>query len=310
MTKLRRDVDLTQGVIWKQIVRFALPLLIGNIFQILYNTVDTLVVGNFVDKQALGAVGMMGAPINALVSFFIGIANGATVVISNFFGAKDDDGVSRAVQTTIALALMASVICTIMGIFAAPLLIKMMKTPIDMQAYAKEYLLIYFAGISGLMIYNIGAGIMRAVGDSRRPLNFLIVSAVLNTVLDLVFVVGCGWKVKGVALATIISQGISAILVMLALTTTHASYRILWKGLKVHMPIFRRVIKIGLPSAIQSTITSISNVFVQGYINGFGSGCAAAGRYTERSTSMRFCPSTAWPFQQQPLSARISVRRM
>lgn len=275
MTKLRRDVDLTQGVIWKQIVRFALPLLIGNIFQILYNTVDTLVVGNFVDKQALGAVGMMGAPINALVSFFIGIANGATVVISNFFGAKDDDGVSRSVQTTIALALMASVICTIMGIFAAPLLIKMMKTPIDMQAYAKEYLVIYFAGISGLMIYNIGAGIMRAVGDSRRPLYFLIVSAVLNTVLDLVFVVGCGWKVKGVALATIISQGISAILVMLALTTTHASYRILWKGLKVHMPIFRRVIKIGLPAAIQSTITSISNVFVQGYINGFGSGCAA-----------------------------------
>ncbi|MBE5792108.1 MAG: MATE family efflux transporter [Clostridiales bacterium] len=275
MAKLRNDIDLTEGVIWKQIVRFALPLLIGNIFQILYNTVDTLVVGNFVNKQALGAVGMMGAPINAMVSFFIGIANGATVVISNYFGAKDDDGVSKSVQTTIALSLIASVICTVMGICAVPMLIKMMKTPLDMQAYAREYLHIYFMGISGLMIYNIGAGIMRAVGDSRRPLYFLIVSALLNTVLDLLFVVAFKWEVRGVALATIISQAVSAVLVMLALTKTHTSYRILWRKLRIHMGILKRVIRIGLPAAIQSTITSISNVFVQGYINAFGSGCAA-----------------------------------
>lgn len=271
----KQDIDLTQGVIWKQIVRFAIPLLIGNIFQILYNTVDTLVVGNFVNKQALGAVGMMGAPINALVSFFIGIANGATVVISNFFGAKDDEGVSKAVQTTIALSLMASVICTVLGIVASPLLIRMMKTPEDMQVYASEYLTIYFSGISGLMIYNIGAGIMRAVGDSRRPLYFLIVSALLNTVLDLLFVVAFDMEVRGVALATIISQGISAALVMIVLTRSHTTYRILWHKLRIHVPILKRVIKIGLPAAIQATITSISNVFVQGYINAFGSGCAA-----------------------------------
>ncbi len=271
----KQDIDLTQGVIWKQIVRFAIPLLIGNIFQILYNTVDTLIVGNFVNKQALGAVGMMGAPINALVSFFIGIANGATVVISNFFGAKDDEGVSKAVQTTIMLALIASVICTAMGICAVPLLIKMMKTPIDMQEYARQYLKIYFAGISGLLIYNIGAGIMRAVGDSKRPLYFLIISALMNTVLDLLFVLVFKWEVVGVALATIISQAVSAVLVMVVLTRSHAPYRILWRRLRIHVPIFRRVIKIGLPAAIQATITSISNVFVQGYINAFGSGCAA-----------------------------------
>lgn len=271
----KQDIDLTQGVIWKQIVRFAVPLLIGNIFQILYNTVDTLIVGNFVNKQALGAVGMMGAPINAMVSFFIGIANGATVVISNFFGAKDDEGVSKAVQTTIALSLIASVLCTVMGICAVPLLIRMMKTPADMQAYAKEYLTIYFAGISGLMIYNIGAGIMRAVGDSRRPLYFLIVSALMNTLLDLLFVLALRWEVMGVALATIISQAVSAVLVVVVLTRTHAPYRVLWRRLRIHVPIFKRVIRIGLPAAIQATITSISNVFVQSYINAFGSGCAA-----------------------------------
>ncbi len=271
----KQDIDLTQGVIWKQIVRFAIPLLIGNIFQILYNTVDTLIVGNFVNKQALGAVGMMGAPINALVSFFIGIANGATVVISNFFGAKDDDGVSKAVQTTITLSLIASVLCTLIGICAVPLLIQMMKTPLDMQDYAKEYLTVYFTGISGLMIYNIGAGIMRAVGDSRRPLYFLIVSALMNTALDLLFVLAFKWEVVGVALATIISQAVSAVLVMVVLTRSHTSYRILWRRLRIHVPIFRRVIRIGLPAAIQATITSISNVFVQSYINAFGSGCAA-----------------------------------
>lgn len=275
MAKVRNDINLTQGVIWKQIIRFAIPLLIGNIFQILYNTVDTLIVGNFVNRQALGAVGMMGAPINALVSFFIGIANGATVVISNFYGAKDEGGVSKAVQTTIALALMASVVCTILGICAVPLLIKMMKTPLDMQIYAKEYLTIYFSGISGLLLYNIGAGIMRAVGDSRRPLYFLIVSALMNTALDFLFVVAFGWEVRGVALATIISQGVSAFLVMVVLTRSHVPYRILWRKIRIHMPILKRVIKIGLPAAIQSTITSISNVFVQGYINAFGSGCAA-----------------------------------
>lgn len=271
----RKDIDLTQGVIWKQIVRFALPLLAGNIFQILYNTVDTLIVGNFVDKQALGAVGMMGAPINALVGFFAGIANGATVVISNYFGAKNDERISSSVQTTIVFALIASVICTLLGVLMTPTLIRMMGTPEDMVDYARDYLFIYFAGISGLMLYNIGAGILRAVGDSRRPLYFLIVSAVLNTVLDILFVIGFGWKVKGVAIATIIAQGVSAVLVLVILTRTHAPYAIRWKKLGVDKVIMTRIFAIGLPSAIQTAVTSISNVFVQRYINAFLSDCAA-----------------------------------
>jgi len=275
MALKRRDIDLTEGVIWKQMLRFTLPLLAGNAFQLLYNTVDAFVVGRYVNHQALGAVGMVGAAINALIGFFIGIASGATVVISQYCGAKDNKRISDAVQTTVLLTIFASIFCTVAGVLVTPLLVRMMNTPFDMVDYANEYLTIYFSGVSGMMIYNIGSGILRAVGDSKRPLYFLIVSAVMNTALDLLFVIKFRMEVKGVAWATVIAQSVSAVLVIYVLTKTPAAYRIEWKKLRIDFDIMKRVFRIGLPSAIQTAITSVSNVFVQGYINDFESACAA-----------------------------------
>ena len=273
----RREMDLTQGSIWKQLVRFALPLFIGNIFQQMYNTVDSLVLGHYVGTEALAAVGSCGNAINALIGFFIGIATGAGVVISQFCGAKDDENLSKAVQTTVTVALIACAVCTGLGLAAiTPLMrfMKMDKNP-DVAPMMRSYLTIYFSGITGLLLYNIGAGILRAVGDSRRPLYFLIITTVMNTALDLLFVTAFHWGVDGVAYATIISQFVSAILVLIVLTASRANYRILWNRLGLEKRIVAAIFKIGLPGAIQSAITSFSNVFVQGYINNFGKYCMA-----------------------------------
>lgn len=273
----RREIDLTEGSIWKQLVRFTLPLLIGNIFQQMYNTVDSLVLGRYVGTEALAAVGSCGNAINALIGFFIGIATGAGVIISQFCGAKDDENLSKAVQTTVTVALIACVVCTTLGLAAiTPLMkfMKMNKNP-DVAPMMRSYLKIYFSGITGLLLYNIGAGILRAVGDSKRPLYFLIITTVMNTALDLIFVTVFEWGVDGVAYATIISQFISAILVLVVLTASHANYRIRWNRLGLEKRIVAAIFKIGLPGAIQSAITSFSNVFVQGYINNFGKYCMA-----------------------------------
>ena len=220
---LHKDVNMTEGVIWKQLLWFALPLLVGNLFQQLYNTVDSIVVGNFVGKEALAAVGSSDSIINTLIGFFSGMATGAGVVISQYFGARDDENVQTAVHTTIALTFVLSVVFTILGVVLVQPMLHLMGTPDDVMPEATTYLTIYFAGVSGLMFYNMGAGILRAVGDSRRPLYFLIVSAVMNIVLDLVFVVVFHWGVAGVAYATIISQFASAILTMWTLTRETAS---------------------------------------------------------------------------------------
>jgi len=272
-----RTVDLTQGTIWKQIVRFAIPLLMGNIFQQLYNTVDTIVVGQYVGKVQLAAVGSMGNAINALIGFFLGIATGAGVVISQFRGAKNDKRLSDAVSTTMTITLIACGICTVVGHLSIPLLLKMLNIAEtdEVYPYARDYLDIYFKGISGLMIYNMGAGILRAVGDSKRPLYFLCVSALLNIALDLLFVLEYGMEVRGVAYATVISQCASALLVLIVLSRSHEPYGIRWRQLGIDREILKGIFKIGLPSAIQAAITSISNVFVQGYINAFKADCMA-----------------------------------
>ncbi|MBQ3079698.1 MAG: MATE family efflux transporter [Clostridia bacterium] len=273
----RHTIDLSQGTIWKQIARFALPLLVGNLFQQLYNTVDTIVVGRYVGKVQLAAVGSMGNAINALIGFFMGLATGASVIISQYRGAHNDKRLSDSVQTTVALSLIACVFCTIAGNLAIPLLLKMLKIHPgdDVYPYAVDYLRIYFTGICGMLIYNIGAGILRAVGDSKRPLYFLCVSALLNVGLDLLFVMGFKMEVKGVAYATVISQAVSACLVLIVLTRSHTPYAIKWKKLAIDRQILSGILKIGLPTAVQSAITSISNVFVQGYINAFKADCMA-----------------------------------
>ena len=211
----RRDTDMTEGSIPRLLIYFALPLMIGNVFQQLYNTVDSIVVGNYVSKQALAAVGCTGPVINALFGLFGGLAAGAGVVISQFYGAHDKEKLHKTVQTTIAMSLVMCVVLTALGVWLTPMMLELMSTPEDVMADATEYLRIYFWGISGVIMYYIGAGILRAVGDSTRPLYFLIFSALTNTVLDVVFVKYFSMGIAGAAIATVIAQVLSAVLVLL-----------------------------------------------------------------------------------------------
>ena len=271
----RMDSDMTEGNIWKHMIRFSVPMAIGLLFQQLYNTVDTLVVGQFVGKQAQAAVGSTGPIINTVVGFCAGLATGASVVISQRYGAHDDEGLSKAVHTTVALTFLISVIATGVGLLIIAPMLRFMQTPEDVFGESYSYLTIYFAGISGVLFYNLGSGVLRAVGDSRRPLLFLIISALLNTGLDLLFVLGFGMKVDGVALATVLSQVLSAVFVMTALSREKGNYGIRWRRVRIDRNSLRQMLRIGLPSSIQSAITAFSNVFVQSYINYFGSACMA-----------------------------------
>lgn len=279
--------NMTEGNIWMHLILFALPLLIGNLFQQLYNTVDSIVVGNFVSKTALAAVGSTDNIINTIIGFFSGLATGAGVVISHSFGSGDKKALHRAVHTTITLTFVLSIFFTIAGLLLAPLFLKLMATPEDVLPEASAYLRIYFAGVSGLMIYNMGSGILRAVGDSRRPLYILIVCAVTNIVLDLAFVVYLGAGVEGVAYATIISQWISAILVLVILTKEQSDYRLVWKDLRIDKRTTLSILRIGFPAGLQMAITAFSNVFVQSYINQFGSSCMAG--WTTYGKLDKFC---------------------
>lgn len=267
----QREINMTQGTIWKQIVLFSIPLLIGNLFQMLYNTVDSVVVGHFVGKEALAAVGSTGSIINSLVGFFMGVGGGAGVVISRFYGAQDRKNLSKAVHTTIVLTLISGIICTVLGSLFVPQMLRLMSTPEDVIEQSTTYLRIYFYGVSALMLYNMGSSILRAVGDSRRPLYFLCISALTNIALDLLFVVVFHWGIAGVAWATLIAQAISALLVLLALMRTDAPYAVHIGELAVDRPIMGEIVRIGLPGGLQSCILSFSNIFVQGYINAFGS---------------------------------------
>ena len=271
----RRDIDMTEGNIWTHMICFSVPMAIGLLFQQLYNTVDTLVVGQFVGKQAQAAVGSTGSIINTVVGFCAGLAAGASVVISQRYGAHDDEGLSKAVHTTVALTFLMSLITTALGQVIIMPMLRFMQTPEDVIGESARYLSIYFAGISGILFYNLGSGILRSVGDSRRPLYFLILSALLNTVLDLLFVLAFGMKVDGVALATVLSQVLSAVLILLTLSREKGNYGIRWRRIRIDRESLRQILRLGLPSSIQSAITAFSNVFVQSYINYFGSACMA-----------------------------------
>lgn len=266
---------MTYGSIPRLLITFAIPLLIGNLFQQLYNTVDSIVVGNFVSKQALAAVGCSTPIINMLIGVFMGFSSGAGVVISQYYGAKDGEKLHDAVQTAITLTLILCTVLTAVGVTAAPFLLRMMDTPADVFPEAVEYLRIFFWGMTGTLLYNMGAGVLRAVGDSTRPLYFLIFSTLLNTVLDVLFVRFFSWGIAGAAWATVISQCISALLVMLLLSRAKTDYRVDYRRLGIRGRILRKILAIGLPSALQLGITAFSNVFVQSYINRFDSSAMA-----------------------------------
>ena len=290
LPKAKRDVDMTQGSIPRHILAFAFPLLLGNLFQQLYNTVDTWVVGNFVSNEAFSAVGTVGPIINMLIGFFLGLSSGAGVVISQYYGAQKHEDVSRAVHTALVMTLVLAVVFTGLGLAMIPYMLSLMNTPASVIPESTAYLRIYFSGVLGLMVYNIGAGILRAVGDSQRPFYFLVVCAVMNTVLDLLFVLGFGMGVEGVALATILSQGVSAVLVMITLMKSDSCIRVVPRQLRIHWPLLKKIFRVGIPAALQMAVTSFSNVFVQSYINFFGADCMSGWTAYGKVDQLLFMP--------------------
>ena len=271
--QVRYDVDMTQGSITKHLINFSLPLLLGNLFQQLYNMVDTWVVGNYVSNEAFSAVGTVGPVINTLIGFFLGLSSGAGVVISQYYGAGREEKVRQAVHTALMLTLVLGVVFPAAGIAMTPLMLQLMKTPAEVAPEQAAYLRIYFAGVMGLLLYNMGSGILRAVGDSRRPFYFLVVSAVLNTVLDLLFVIKFHMGVEGVAYATIIAQAVSALLTLWVLMRAEGGIRLELRALRLTWSVLRQIVAVGIPAALQMAITAFSNVFVQSYINYFGPDC-------------------------------------
>ena len=267
----RADVNMTSGPIVPQIVNFAVPILLGMLFQQLYNTVDTWVVGNFVGKNSFSAVGTLSSVTNLVISFFMGFSTGASVIISHYFGAGDRENVSKTTHTFVATTLIMCVLLTILGVALIPLMLAIMKSPPEVAYEQSIYLTIYFGGISGLLIYNMGSAILRAIGDSTHPFIFLVVSASINIALDLLFAIVFKMGTAGVAYATVLAQMVSAILVMVVLFRTKSSVKLSIRKLKIDAKIIMKIFKIGLPSALQMSITCFSNVFVQSYINQFGS---------------------------------------
>ena len=274
---IQKENAITEGVIWKQILLFFFPILFGTFFQQLYNAADALIVGRFVGKEALSAVGGgTGTVINLLVGFFVGLASGATVIISQYYGAKREEMVGYAVHTAMAFSLVGGVVMTVGGLLAAPGILRAMDTPADVLEPATLYIRVYFLGMVGNLIYNVGSGILRAVGDSRRPLYFLIASCLTNIALDILLVVGLGMGVAGAALATILSQLLSAALVIWVLVRTRDMHHLDIRRIRFDGRMFRRIIRIGFPAGLQSVMYSLSNIIIQTAINGEGTDTVAA----------------------------------
>ena len=276
---LKGQVSLTEGSIWKSMLLFALPIMLGNIFQQFYNAFDAWTVGNFLDGDSLAAVSSSGSLIFMLVSFFSGLAMGAGVVIARCFGAKDYDTMSRTIHTTVAFGLVSGTILTVVGTALSPTILGWMGTPEDIMPKSVSYFSVYFAGVIFLVMYNVFVGILHAVGDSKHPLYYLIISSLTNVALDLLFVALFRWGVWAAALATTIAQGLSALLCFLRLIRVQESYRIEIRKVRFHWDRLKEIIRYGLPSGIQNSVISMANVVVQTNINSFGkaavAGCGA-----------------------------------
>ncbi len=280
MTK-SSEINMCEGPILPSILRFALPLMLSNILQLLFNAADVVVVGRFSGSEALAAVGSTTQLINLFVNFFIGLSVGANVMVAHYYGAGDKRGISETVHTAICIAVICGVAMLFVGILAASPMLKFMNTPDNVFDQAALYMRIYFLGTPAFVVYNFGAAIMRAAGDTRRPLIYLSISGVLNVILNVFFVVALRLDVAGVALATIISQYVSAILILGHLMRTNDNCRLVLKEIKIYKNRFSQIMQIGLGAGFQTLAFAISNVQIQSSINSFGSivmaGSSAAG---------------------------------
>ncbi len=307
------EIDMCNGPLLGKLLKFAIPLMLSGILQLLFNAADIVVVGRFAGHQALAAVGSTGALINLLINVFIGLSVGTNVMVANYIGAKQERAVSETVHTSILLSLVCGGILIFFGVLLAGPLLNLMGTPQDVLEQATLYMQIYFAGMPVIMLYNFGAAILRASGDTQRPLYYLFAAGIINVILNLVFVIVFHMGVAGVALATVLSQCVSAVLVLRCLMHVEAMYRLSLKKLKIHKSRLLLMIRIGLPAGMQGAIFSISNVLIQSSVNSFGS-IAMAGNTAASNiegfvyTAMNAFHQTALSFTSQNFGAHKKER--
>lgn len=278
--------DFTNGKVGPLILKFSLPMIIGNVFQQLYNIVDSLVVGNFLGKDALAAVGASFPVIFALISLIIGVATGATIIIAQYFGAKDYERVKRAIDTMYIFTFIASIIVSIAGIYFVEDIFRLLQLPEELMPQAKSYLTIYMAGMIVFFGFNGTSAILRGLGDSRTPLYFLIIASLVNIILDLLFILVFGWGVAGVALATVLAQGGAFVTAIIYLNKTHRILKFSFRGWVFDSEIFRNSIRIGLPSGMQHTFVALGMMALMGIVNTFGTSVIAAYSVAQRIDSL------------------------
>lgn len=294
MAAINRSTDMTTGSIWKRMVSFAVPVFLGNLCQQLYNAVDSVIVGKFVGKQALAAVASSGNLIFMMTGFFMGLFIGAGIVIAQYFGARNYEKVRSAVHTDIAFALCCGVLLTLLGVFFTPTILTWMRTPADVLSTSILYFRLYFLGSLATILYNAGMGILQAMGDSRSPLYYLVISSVVNVALDLLFVGAMDMGVAGAAVATVISQVVSAVLCIIKLTRSDGPYRLEIKRIGFDLPLLKKITSQGVPSGVQNSIIAIANVVVQSNINTFGSDAMAGCGSYSKVEGFVFLPITAF----------------
>ena len=290
----RQRQALTEGPIWKAILLFALPVFFGNVFQQLYNAFDAWCVGNFIGDDALAAVSSSGSLIFMMVSFFNGLAMGAGVVIARAFGAKQYDTMRKAIHTAIAFGLVTGAVLTVVGVSLTPVILRWMGTPAEVLPQSIKYFRFYFCGGLFTVMYNIFVGILHAVGDSKHPLLYLIISAFINVCLDLLFVAGLGFGVGSAAIATTVSQGVSALLCLIHLLRVDAPYRVRFRDIRFHGRSLLDIVRYGLPSGVQNSVIAFANVVVQSNINSFGKAAMAGCGSYSKLEGFAFLPVTCF----------------
>ena len=303
------QVDMCNGPIFKKLIIFAIPLILSGCLQLLFNAADIIVVGRFTGSQALAAVGSTSALINLLVNLFIGISVGANVVLGKYIGARDDENASKTVHTAIFISIVGGIFMIFIGFFFSKPLLELMATPEDVIDLSSLYMRIYFVGMPFFMLYNFGAAILRSIGDTKRPLYFLLISGIINVVFNLFFVIVFHMGVAGVALATMISEGISAGLILLCLKHMDGPLHFELKNMRFHKDLALKMLEVGLPAGLQGIIFSISNVLIQSSVNSFGSVVMAGNTAASNIegfvyTSMNAVYQTSLSFTSQNFGAK------
>lgn len=303
------EIDMCNGPLLGKILLFSVPLMMSGILQLLFNAADIIVVGRFAGSSALAAVGSTSALINLLINVFVGLSVGVNVLVAKYYGGRREKDMSETVHTAFTTSVLSGLFLVVLGLVAAKPLLHLMGTPDDVLSQSVLYMRIYFLGMPVLMLYNFGAAILRAIGDTRRPLYFLFAAGIVNVVLNLFFVIGLGMGVDGVAWATVISEHISALLVLKSLMEAPGALKLSLKNLRIHPKKLKRIIKIGLPAGMQGAIFSISNVLIQSSVNSFGS-IAMAGNTASSNiegfvyTAMNAVYQTNLSFTSQNLGGR------